>query len=347
MFDRLYNPVGSMASHHQSVARLINRLMVEAIDHQPRTVQASEQAARGERHWMSALMSLIAVVRMPLALIRRKVGHHCSTEVGIDQLDAATDAQHWLALLSCSPNQRCLETIALGANGRLPGARRRTPHSRVHVCSAREHQPIEPTHQRIRIGRLSELNRQPARRSNLQAVFGEVNVDGTIGEVRSAWFDRVPEHPPTGDPNQGCDRTRDGRNWRGVRDAVHGGVHRRAQRDAVATRPDGFRTPLRHTVAMLRILHLSSRLEATSYLFLIGATILKYAADQPALVSVLGPIHGVLYLGFVFALMQGYNELEWPFSKAVFAAVLGAIPFGGFHVDRNWLPDELPSTPSS
>jgi integral membrane protein len=97
-----------------------------------------------------------------------------------------------------------------------------------------------------------------------------------------------------------------------------------------------------HTVAMLRTLHFTSRLEATSYLLLITATIVKYAADNPAGVSILGPVHGVLYLIYVCALMRWYDHLGWSFSKAVLAAALGALPFGGFHVGRTWLPKPIP-----
>ena len=39
--------------------------------------------------------------------------------------------------------------------------------------------------------------------------------------------------------------------------------------------------------------------EATSWLLLIIATIVKYAADQPNGVHVLGPIHGVLFIAYI------------------------------------------------
>ncbi|MDG2114724.1 MAG: DUF3817 domain-containing protein [Actinomycetota bacterium] len=89
---------------------------------------------------------------------------------------------------------------------------------------------------------------------------------------------------------------------------------------------------------MNRALHLSSRLEATSYLVLLVAVIVKYAGDNDAGVNVMGPIHGVLYLLYVLALVRWYDDIGWPFSRAVMAMVLGAVPFGGFHVDRKWLP---------
>jgi len=89
---------------------------------------------------------------------------------------------------------------------------------------------------------------------------------------------------------------------------------------------------------VVRTLHLTSRLEATSYLALLVAVIVKYAGDNDAGVAVMGPVHGVLYLLYVFALVRWYDDLGWPFSKAVTAMAMGAVPFGGFYVDRNWLP---------
>ena len=97
-------------------------------------------------------------------------------------------------------------------------------------------------------------------------------------------------------------------------------------------------TALGHTERVLRTLHLTSRLEATSYLLLLAAVVLKYAGDNDTGVTVMGPIHGVLYLVYVLAVVRWYDDLGWPFSKAVMAMVIGAVPFGGFHVDRTWLP---------
>lgn len=100
---------------------------------------------------------------------------------------------------------------------------------------------------------------------------------------------------------------------------------------------------MRHTEPVLRTLHLTSRLEATSYLMLLTAVIVKYAADNDTGVSVMGPIHGVLYLVFVGAVLRFYDDLGWPFSRAVVAMAMGAIPLGGFYLDRNWLPP-IPQT---
>ena len=79
-------------------------------------------------------------------------------------------------------------------------------------------------------------------------------------------------------------------------------------------------------------------MEATSYLLLLAAVVVKYAADNDAGVAVMGPVHGVLYLVFVASILRFYDDLGWPLPRAVMAMVMGAIPFGGFYLDRNWLP---------
>jgi integral membrane protein len=87
---------------------------------------------------------------------------------------------------------------------------------------------------------------------------------------------------------------------------------------------------------MYRILHLTSRLEATSYLILLAATAVKYGAGNSSGVTLVGPIHGVLYLIFVAVIIRWFTDMRWSFKKALAAMVLGSLPLGGFLVDR-WI----------
>lgn len=79
--------------------------------------------------------------------------------------------------------------------------------------------------------------------------------------------------------------------------------------------------------------------EATSFLLLLAATVVKYADGQPAGVKVLGPLHGALFLAYVFLALGLARELAWP-TRTTALVLLGAVlPFGGFAVDR-WLARE-------
>lgn len=91
---------------------------------------------------------------------------------------------------------------------------------------------------------------------------------------------------------------------------------------------------------MVARLRLVSILEAVSYLVLLTATVVKYTADQEAGVTVMGPVHGILYLVFAGLVLMDRDELGWPGTRVLGALVLGAVPFGGFYIERNWLREE-------
>lgn len=67
------------------------------------------------------------------------------------------------------------------------------------------------------------------------------------------------------------------------------------------------------------------------------AVVAKYAADRPLGVTIMGPIHGVLVLIYAAALWQARVSLGWTQQRLVTAIVLGAIPLGGYWVERRWL----------
>ncbi len=88
-------------------------------------------------------------------------------------------------------------------------------------------------------------------------------------------------------------------------------------------------------------------IEATSYLILMVAVVAKYGADQPIGVQIIGPIHGVLVLIYAGLLFAVRDELVWDYQRLVTAIVLGAVPLGGFWVERHWLHHPPPPNNSS
>ena len=82
-------------------------------------------------------------------------------------------------------------------------------------------------------------------------------------------------------------------------------------------------------------------LEATSFLLLLLASYLKHFNDQPAGVTVLGPIHGLLFLTYVGVALAIREQQGWD-TRATLLILLGAVvPFGGYVVDR-WLEQRQP-----
>ncbi len=76
--------------------------------------------------------------------------------------------------------------------------------------------------------------------------------------------------------------------------------------------------------------------EATSFLALLAATYVKYANDAPLGVDILGPIHGILFLAYVYIAVMIRGSLGWSHRTTLYVLFGAIVPFGGFVVDR-WL----------
>lgn len=88
---------------------------------------------------------------------------------------------------------------------------------------------------------------------------------------------------------------------------------------------------------MIRELRVVSITEAVSYLALLIATIVKWTGGSEVGVTILGPIHGTLYLVFVGFIVWRRSELAWSWVRALTAMIIGSLPFGGFWIDQKWL----------
>lgn len=88
-------------------------------------------------------------------------------------------------------------------------------------------------------------------------------------------------------------------------------------------------------------LRLLGFLEGTSLLLLVLVGVpLKYFFDNPSVVKSIGPIHGVLFLLFVFIAIIVSFERRWSFLKITWKVLLSClIPFGTFYIDHTILKD--------
>ena len=74
-------------------------------------------------------------------------------------------------------------------------------------------------------------------------------------------------------------------------------------------------------------------LEATSFLLLLVASVVKRTGGSELGVQILGPIHGVLFILYVAYAFKVKAELGWS-GKTTFWVLVGAVvPFGGYVVD--------------
>jgi integral membrane protein len=74
--------------------------------------------------------------------------------------------------------------------------------------------------------------------------------------------------------------------------------------------------------------------EATSWLLLILATVVKYSAHAPVGVQILGPIHGVLFIAYVLLALNLNRTLRWSVRTTAVVLVDSILPTGGFFVAR-------------
>lgn len=92
-----------------------------------------------------------------------------------------------------------------------------------------------------------------------------------------------------------------------------------------------LRTPL----GLLRVVGFA---EGISFLVLLGVAMpLKYIAKLPLAVTVVGTIHGVLFILFVAAVLNASMRLRWWSPTWLLAAAAASVlPFGTFVLDA-WL----------
>lgn len=73
--------------------------------------------------------------------------------------------------------------------------------------------------------------------------------------------------------------------------------------------------------------------EATSFLALLVAAVVKRTDGGETGVQILGPIHGALFIAYVWIAFAIRNEAGWS-PRTTFWILLGAVlPFGGYVVD--------------
>ena len=83
--------------------------------------------------------------------------------------------------------------------------------------------------------------------------------------------------------------------------------------------------------------------EGISLLILIFiAEPMKYFGNNPALVKTMGPIHGALFLLFIFNALSVGVDQKWKFFETTWKVLLACIiPFGTFYIDHKILKKQV------
>ena len=83
--------------------------------------------------------------------------------------------------------------------------------------------------------------------------------------------------------------------------------------------------------------------EATSFIALLVASVVKRTGGGELGVEILGPTHGLLFLAYVVTALRLRPEVGWSGRTTSWVLVGAVVPFGGYVVDW-WL---LRRTPAS
>lgn len=78
--------------------------------------------------------------------------------------------------------------------------------------------------------------------------------------------------------------------------------------------------------------------EGWSFLILLFIAMpLKYFANMPWAVKVVGWAHGVLFIWYWVAAVPLFTKLKWELDRVIGLGLASILPFGTFVMERKWL----------
>jgi integral membrane protein len=93
---------------------------------------------------------------------------------------------------------------------------------------------------------------------------------------------------------------------------------------------------------MIKALRVISYLEGISYISLLFIAVpIKYYANDPSLVKLLGMPHGLLFVAFVILSLVNSKKYNWSFIKTIVVLISSIIPFGTFYVDYKYFKNNV------
>lgn len=95
---------------------------------------------------------------------------------------------------------------------------------------------------------------------------------------------------------------------------------------------------LRTPIGRLRVIGL---VEGISFLLLLGIAMpLKYFADIPIFVTIVGALHGILFVLYIASVAEVWSKLRWSIGRVIGALAASIIPFGTFVLDARLRQEE-------
>jgi integral membrane protein len=94
----------------------------------------------------------------------------------------------------------------------------------------------------------------------------------------------------------------------------------------------------RTSIGRLRAIGL---VEGVSFLLLLGVAMpLKYLAGMPQAVTIVGWLHGLLFMAFCVALTQAHQDAKWSARRSGTFLIAALLPFGPFVIDGKLRKEE-------
>jgi integral membrane protein len=101
-------------------------------------------------------------------------------------------------------------------------------------------------------------------------------------------------------------------------------------------------------VSQLRQFRVVAYLEGISYLLLLGVAMpLKYLADLPLAVRIMGSLHGALFVAFAVTLARAAGAQRWPVARAAWMFASSLVPLGMLVLDRALRSELSDATPAA
>ncbi|MBI5310352.1 MAG: DUF3817 domain-containing protein [Actinobacteria bacterium] len=87
-------------------------------------------------------------------------------------------------------------------------------------------------------------------------------------------------------------------------------------------------------MASLKTFRIIALAEATSFLILLAGSAIKASGGTEAIVQILGPLHGVLFMAYAAIAITGRDDYGLTGKQLAWVLVGAVLPFGGYVVDR-------------
>lgn len=91
-------------------------------------------------------------------------------------------------------------------------------------------------------------------------------------------------------------------------------------------------------LSFLNLFRIVAFLEGLSYILLLFIAVpIKYIANEPQYVKLLGMPHGLLFVAYIAMAFIIKNDFKWSSKTFLIVLVASIIPFGTFYIERTYL----------